>query len=224
MDYKFELDDPEFLKIKEELEPLVNGFFSLDKTHPKYTQFKQCFIDWNAKTLKLIPTLLAADSIQKLKPSKKDDPKTYAVIGLFRYLANVESFGSSIIDILVLLLVANGYEFHVEQEHKVPRIIHANTLKDLRNASLGAKISFLKRCKLNESAKLVDRKLRNSIAHLTFEIDDKGVTKIPKDGKMTEININNKIDAFFKRLFMIAYFTNQIAVNIFHKPNSHTQT
>lgn len=170
-------EDPLYKIIKSGLDPLVNGLVSLGKMDRKYIQFKTSLDDWNKRFVKTLPTLGTVESVQKLqiplmKGETEGDRRLSTVIGLFRYFGLVESFGAQLVDLLVLLLVANGYEFHVEREHEVPRIIHATSLKDLRNAFLGPKVRFLERCKLKTTSKIVDVDLRNSIAHLDFEIDE----------------------------------------------------
>lgn len=152
--------NPLYEKIEVELDPLISNFTGLARTNRKYIHFKTSLDNWNLLT----------------------------VVGLFRYLGLVESFGAQLVDLLVLLLVANGYDFHVEREHEVPRIIHATSLKDLRNAFLGPKVRFLERCGLRATSKIVDVGLRNSIAHLDFEIKENGMVSARSRGGEEERN------------------------------------
>jgi len=214
--------DPDYEKIKSELDPLKIVFFSLAKRDRKYIQFKQSLDDLNKRFVKTIQTTGTVESIQKLaiplmeKEKVEGDHRLSTVIGLFRYLGLVESLGAQLVDLLILLLVANGYEFHVEREHEVPRIIHATTLKDLRNAFLGPKVRFLKRCKLKRTAKIIDVDLRNSIAHLDFEINEKGQISAKSQGKRKkEINIYQKINEFIRKWTMINFMLNEIQEHAF---------
>jgi len=142
--------DPDYEEIKSELDPLINGFFSLAKMDRKYIQFKHSLDDCNKRFVKTIRTIGTVESLQKLmiplmkKEKAEGDRRLLTVIGLFRYLGLVESFGAQLVDLLILLLIANGYEYHVEREHEVPRIIHATCLKDLRNSFLVQRSNFLK--------------------------------------------------------------------------------
>ena len=116
---------------------------------------------------------------------KKDDLQLRATIGLFHYLGFVESVASTFIDLLVLLVIFSGKDFHVERHRKIPRIIHAETLSDLRGSevSLSSKLSFLKRYGIKHSLKMIDRNLRNNIAHLDFEITKDGAVHAPNNSK-----------------------------------------
>lgn len=103
-------------------------------------------------------------------------------------------------DLIVLLLIANGYDFHVERLHKFPRIVHAEGFDDLAHATLRAKLDFLERNGMKRTASLIDRQLRNDIAHLDFEIDEEG--KI-KTRHCKDLNIYEKIRMFTKKPMVI---------------------
>ena len=216
-------DDPEYLKIKSELDPLIIGFFSLGKFNRKYIQFKKCLDDWNQRFLKILPTIGTIDSLQRItiqplfqKENEKDNERLKTVIGLFRYLGLVESLGGQFVDLSILLLVANGYDFHVEREHDVPRIIHATTLRDLRNASLGVKAKFLERCNLKETTSLIDKDLRNSIAHLNFKINEDGTVSARSQGEQkAAINIYQKINEFNLKFTRLLIIFNEIQDHVF---------
>jgi hypothetical protein len=92
----------------------------------------------------------------------------------FVFLGLVESLGNSIIDLLVLLLVANGRDFHIECQRTTPRIKHALSVADLEaeKVPLTTKLHFLRDNNLKFLASLVDTELRNTIAHLKFDIKD----------------------------------------------------
>lgn len=214
--------DRDYKKIKSELDRLINGFCSLGKNDRKYIQFKQSLDDWNKRFAKNIQTIGIVESIQKLtiplmkKETSEGDRRLLTVIGLFRYLGLIESFGAQLVDLLILLLVANGYDFHVEQRHAVPRIIHATSLKDLRDAFLGPKIQFLKKCKLEKTAKVIDVDLRNSIAHLDFEINEKGKVSAKSYGKKKkEIDIFQRINEFIRKWIMISFMFNDVQTHVF---------
>jgi hypothetical protein len=90
---------------------------------------------------------------------------------VFSYLGLVESLGNSIVDLLVLLLVANGRDFHIECLRTTPRIKHALTIEDLEKEKvpLTTKLNFMRDNNLRFIASLIDTDLRNTIAHLKFE-------------------------------------------------------
>lgn len=86
----------------------------------------------------------------------------------------VESLGNTIVNLVVMLLVADGRDFHIECQHTTPRIKHAMTIKDLEieRVSLTTKLNFLRENGLKKFSSLVDTRLRNIIAHLKFDIKD----------------------------------------------------
>lgn len=215
-------EDPDFETIRAELDPLVNGFYMLAKMDRRYIHFKSGLDDWNKRLVETMPTLGTVDSIQRLtvpliqKERSEGDHRLLAVTGLFRYLGLIESIGTQFVDLLVLLLVANGYDFHVERQHGVPRIVHATSLEDLRDANLGPKVRFLKRCRLKKSSKIVDVDLRNSIAHLDFKINTNGTISAKSQGKRKNgINILQKINEFNRRITMLFFIFNEIQTHVF---------
>jgi hypothetical protein len=93
---------------------------------------------------------------------------------VFSYLGIVESLGNAIVDLLVLLLVANGRDFYIECLHTSPRIKHVLKIEDLEEerVPLTTKLNFLRDNGLRFAASLIDTDLRNTIAHLKFETRD----------------------------------------------------
>lgn len=106
--------------------------------------------------------------------SKVSELKVRSFMKMFQYLGYVESLGVTLIDVLVFLLIAKGHQLHVERFHDRPRISHVSSFKELRYAKLASKLGFLESNELENVAKLVNRELRNDIAHLNFSIDGKG--------------------------------------------------
>jgi len=214
--------DPDFTDIKSELDPLIYEIFKLAKTNPKYVQFKKCLDDWNKRFATVFPIAGTVDSLQRLtvqpifKEEEKENRRLKTVIGLFRYLGLVESLGTQIVDLSLLLLVANGHDFHVEREHEAPRIVHATSLSDLENSSLGVKIKFLERCNLKKSTKLIDKDLRNSIAHLNFKINDDGTLSArSREKKKKNIDIYQKISEFYGKYLMLFHIFGEIQQHVF---------
>jgi len=117
---------------------------------------------------------------------------------LFLYLGCIESLGNSIVDIVVMLLVANGKDFHIECRYATPRIKHAKSINDLENerVPLAAKLNFLKDNGIKELPRLLDNELRNDIAHLKFDVrgDLIFIRKKPAD-KILSSNFENLINA-----------------------------
>ena len=100
-------------------------------------------------------------------PSLKD-----TVYELFSHVVLVESLGKCILDMLVMLLVANGRDFHI---HKGRRIEHVNKIEELNKVFLGNKVFFLKDNGIKELTKLVNTELRNKISHLEFQLKEDNI-------------------------------------------------
>lgn len=105
------------------------------------------------------------------KTAKKATVKEQ-IFELFSYLGFVESLGNCFVDILVMLLVANGRDFHIESRHATPRIRHVVAMDDLEKERipLTTKLNFLKDSGILNFTSIVDSRLRNDIAHLKFTV------------------------------------------------------
>jgi len=96
---------------------------------------------------------------------------------LFVYLGLVESLGNCIVDVIVMILIANGRDFHIERLHTTPRIKHATSIEDLEKerVALTTKLNFLRDNGIEELPSIIDSTLRNDIAHLNFNVKEDGI-------------------------------------------------
>lgn len=90
----------------------------------------------------------------------------------FFYLGVVEITGNFLADFVILHLIANGHDFHIERAYKTPRIKHVIYLKDLEEerVPLATKLNFIEDCGITIFKSIIDTKLRNHIAHMNFKI------------------------------------------------------
>lgn len=210
--------DPDYEIIKAELDPFITRITKTKgKATPEYLRFKENVLEWNKRFDKALRTSGTVESIQKLQiplmrqlKTTPENRRLLAVINLFRYLGLVESMGVSLLDMLVLLLVANGRDFHVERVHDLPRIVHAANFDDLDHVTLSAKIAFLERNGLEKTSGFIDRKLRNDIAHLDFNIDNEGKISTKNYG---HVNINDRINRFTRSFIMITLILSKAGLN-----------
>jgi hypothetical protein len=133
--------------------------------------------------------LKTGDYILKLPPKAKPMAKLLVYLGL------VESLGVAFMDMALMLLIANGKEMHTRRYVK-----HVTSLKELQKLDLAYKQYFLKSYDLPMFSKLVNRQLRNDIAHLKFRIEEDG--KI-KDSGDCEVDIDGATEEFWTRLFAL---------------------
>lgn len=201
----------DYQKIKAEPEPYITKITKVTgKATPEYRRFKENIEEWNKKFRRAVELAGTVDSIQQLQIPLYQQLKTtpekrrlLSVIGLYRYLGLVESLGTTTLDLLVILLIANRRNLHVERFHDIPRIVHASSFDDLDDVSLAVKLAFLERNDLKETSKFIDTKLRNAIAHLTFRVDGKGEISIPRKGTWKRVNIYEEINNFNRKFMMI---------------------
>jgi hypothetical protein len=118
---------------------------------------------------------------------------------LFAYLGIVETLGNTIVDIIIMLIIANGKDFHIESEYRTPRVKHVERIFDLNRVPLATKLNFLRDNGIKTLPSMIDSKLRNDIAHLNFTFNP--------DTK--EISIRNRpikevVNEGFNRLNMIS--------------------
>lgn len=148
-------------KVARELEPFLDGLRMKSATYEAFRRTVQ----------KSLPRIEQASEITiKLDDDyKKVKSELYAT---FSYLGFVESLGNTTVDMVVLLLIANGIDFHIECQHRTPRMIHATKIEDLERerVSLTTKLNFLRDNGLKVFTSLIDTKLRNKIAHMKFEV------------------------------------------------------
>lgn len=188
---------PEFEQINKELQPLFWRILNpIDKSRSEIKQLKKNAKEWYSRFKKAIEISGKVSSLQKLKLTI-EEPQIVSTLKLFEYLGLVESIGTNIVDMLVLLLITDGKHFHVEKAHGLPRIVHAKNFKDLDapNSSLSEKLSFLDDNDLVITSKIFDRHLRNDIAHLSFDIDRQG--KI-STRHCKELKVDEKLNHFHK--------------------------
>ena len=164
----------ELSKIDNELEPLLTNLLQvIGETSAGYQIMKKNTSEFKKRLGKAADLARIIIKTEK-EMSKFSESKVNSLMKMFQYLGYVESFGTTLIDILVLLLIANGYQLHVERFRGWPRILHVSSFKELKHANLASKLGFLEINGLKNVTKLINKDLRNDIAHLNFSINDKG--------------------------------------------------
>lgn len=191
-------------EVRNELSPLLadlspdHSAFILFLNHA--LKFKKR-LEQSAKVLDILGEI--SDHLAKSKfASDGSQEKHASLLGAFCYLMFVESLGSLIVNLVLLLLVGRGYHLHLEPDYKHRYIRHAASLEDIESPilPLSVKLDYLKSNEFPFFSKWIDRKLRNKIAHLDYEIDDKGIFFILENGGTKEVNLDPKI------VFFVQYF------------------
>ncbi len=157
---------------------------------------------WDNKADLLATWKKSVETSEVLKDMKAQDaldmlaPKAKALSKLFAYLGLVESLGVALMDMALILLIANGKEMHI----RAKGIRHVSTLRELRKLDLVYKLEFLGANKLGFFAGVVNRQLRNEIAHLKFTIEENGEIK---DSNNQTVNIDAILTEFWQRVGQI---------------------
>ena len=197
------LDEEEIKEIRRKLDPFITEVTKMTgRSSAEYQQFREEMIKWIPqfdKTLRVWNDMLR--SLTYIEHEAKADPRAVSTIKLFIYLGLVEMYGVDLLNSLILLLIASGRTLHIEREHGTPRVIHASTLDHLQSTgvTLATKLKFLEENGLSAIARLIDRDLRNDIAHLNFEIEDNGKIRTNHSGN---VDIDQKIEKF-NRIFRV---------------------
>jgi len=118
-------------------------------------------------------------------------PKTRSMAKMLTYLGLVESLGVTFMDMALMLLIFNGKEMHT----RGPYTKHVTSLAELQKIDLAYKQEFLKSHELHLFTELVNRNLRNEIAHLKFRIQEDGTIE---SSEGSEVDIDNVIQRFWE--------------------------
>ena len=130
------------------------------------------------------------------KSNQKEHGKIFTLIAVFEYLSAIETIGNSVINLVLLFLVAEGHDIHLAPDRQHSYVRHAITLEDLDSPtlSLAIKLDILDSLGYTLFSKWINRKLRNAIAHLDFEIDEVGsFFIIDKKGRKCKFPLKEKI-------------------------------
>ena len=119
------------------------------------------------------------------------EKKLESMTKLLAYLGLVESLGVTLVDMVLLMFIANGTDIHTRR----PYVRHIEKLDELKDIDLSDKQKFLKDRGLKEFSRFINRDDRNAIAHLKFKINKEGEI-IKTDNQ--PINIDHDITRFWE--------------------------
>jgi len=182
-----------FLTAITEFRPKISVTFPPEYIYaPRYGTFKRnCIVlkerwEETKRVSKLFRDLKTKRELERLPARMK------SLIKMLAYLGLVESLGVVLIDMVLILLIANDREVHTRR----PITKHVTKVEELRRVDLYYKLEFLKKENLRIFGTFIDRGLRNDIAHLKFTIKDDGAIE-KKDSRRKHIDIDSKISEFW---------------------------
>jgi hypothetical protein len=115
-------------------------------------------------------SLIAIMEITKKKNIRKYDK---SLLGLSGYLFSVEGGYAGYMNFFCILLISQGHDLY---DFFMRKFVY--TFEDVANVNMQTKELFLKEHNLDLFNKGYNRKIRNSIAHCDFEIENDGTVKI----------------------------------------------
>jgi hypothetical protein len=159
--------------------------------HPQYEIFER-----NCKSLskKWKEAQAISEILRDLKSEVSyPSPMLKSMSKMLAYLGLVESLGAKMMDMALLLLIANGKELHTRGAYAK----HVETFEELEDIwDLDYKLKFLDSAEISIfREKIINKTLRDSIAHLNFRIENDG--KI-RDRANNEIRIDEEISKFWQ--------------------------
>jgi hypothetical protein len=129
---------------------------------------------------------------------KQELEAVYSWLLAIVYLTYVETIGDFYVNLTILLLTAKGIDFHLEPDYDHRYTRHAHLLEEIESPSipLSTKLDFLKLNGLPFFSEWINKTLRNDIAHINFEISEKGDFIALRKGKRKKINLTEKFITF----------------------------
>ncbi len=170
-------------QLEKELKPLLDKLFFIPQDRLQI--FKNSYLEFvqrSEKSSKMVLFIMGG----QIAEINANSPVSDQILDLFFYLGLVESYGNCYVDLLVMLLISNGVDFHIESMYSNPRIRHVNSIVDLKKerVPLTTKLFFLRDNGIKAFSSILDSQLRNDIAHLNFELNEDKIVirgKAPKD-------------------------------------------
>lgn len=192
-------------EVRKQLAPLFADFYPSSEKFLIYKKYLPKFVDKNNKSIqsikqlsRIIATFGKCASATASEDERKQTLRSAVFLSAMTHLLQVELIGNAFVDQTILLLIGGGSDLHLEPDYAHRYVRHATSLEDLESPSLSlsVKLDFLQCNGLTFFSKWIDRKLRNKIAHLDFEIDEKGNFQIGKK----RVDLTQKLKTFVQYL------------------------
>lgn len=173
---EYKVDFKKVEELNSKLAPLLQKVVEIEKLREVYVNVIQSMEYW-----KEIWNLSASSTV-KLTPKQK------SLLELFSYLVLSEGVFSEIVQAIAFILMESHHDIYDKGKF-------VKNYEELNEVPLSVKLKFIKRHGLEFIAVAYDKKLRNSIAHLGFIVNDDGSIVDRKTGKITK-DVREKTDSF----------------------------
>jgi len=190
-------------KVTKQLTPIFSDFCPSTEQYQLYQRYAQRFHDEDLRIadflkdhhnfIKTVHTGL--DSGIKNSNIQGNPVSQTLFLYALTYLLETEIMGTALIDRVLLLLIGKGTDFHLEPDYNHRYTRHAKTLEDLQAPylSLAIKQDFLEANDITLFSKMIDRNLRNKIAHVDYTIENNCFYCKNREGKKAKVDLSEKI-------------------------------
>jgi hypothetical protein len=191
------------VEVAEQLTPVFSDYCPSTEQYKLFQRYKQRFEDENFRITEFLASHLnfcknfhigIVNGIENSKVQGNPVAQTL-FLDAIRYLLETEIIGTAYIDRVLLLLIGKGIDFHLEADYDHRYTRHAKSLEDLQapNLSLSIKQDFLEANGITLFSRMIDRNLRNKIAHMDFTIKNDCFYYKNREGKKKKANFSEKI-------------------------------
>lgn len=157
---------------------------------------------WLENSRKRVASCKELVFINKMKGLTK---KQKSIMLLMEYLAISESIFSEFVQFITFILIKNHHDIYHPYGMKF-----VTRFEELDKIPLFIKLPFLDRHEFKEVTSGFDRKLRNSIAHMKYDVGDNGEIQL-NDGKLEQVELETKFDDLLGVILtLIVAFVNAI--------------
>jgi hypothetical protein len=172
------------------------GFLSPSNKEIMKGNFAKCYEKWqdSERISAILRDLKTTDEMEHFPPESK------SMIRMLAYLGLVESVGVTLMDMVLLMLIANGKDIHTR---RIPAK-HVETFEELQSIwELDYKLEFLDSVGISIfKDRIIKKDLRDRIAHLKFKILRDGTIQRKDDGYNT-VDIDREIGIFWEGVDII---------------------
>jgi hypothetical protein len=205
-------------EVAKQLTPVFSDYCSNTKQYQLYQKYKKQFQQEDQRIQEALTNHF--NLIKNFKSGINEGINNSTVSGnpvnqsLFlyaiTYLLETELMGTACIDRVLLLLIGKEVDIHLEPDiqHRYTR--HAKCLEDLQTPSLSLanKQDFLATNDITLFSKMIDRHLRNSIAHSTYTIENNQFY-YRSGSKKKQANLSDKLHILTEYYDAIKKFFNE---------------
>jgi hypothetical protein len=190
-------------EVAEQLTPVFSNYYPSTEQYKLYKKYEKRFDNENLRIKDFLTNHLnfcknfqtgIESGIENSKIQGNPVAQTL-FLDAITYLLETEIIGTAYIDRVLLLLIGKGVDFHLEPDYDHRYTRHAKSLEDLQTLSLSLSIKqdFLKANHITLFTKMIDRNLRNKIAHMDYRMENNCFYCKNKDGKWQKVDLSEKI-------------------------------